>query len=647
MKQTLCSLSALALGSLPALAQDDTPYVLDPLVLQVGYESTTALRTGVTVDVITQSDLQGRADTRVIDILARQPGVSVRSNGPLGTAAGIAIRGVSQQNIAVRIDGIDVSDPSGTQVAYDFGGLTAGDIGQIEILRGSQSALYGSESIGGAINITTKKASRDGISAEAFAEFGTYDTWRAGVSLFNRGEGYDSAVTLSWITSEGFSAADEGGLDLGTSDPTDHNDEDDGYEARRLSYSGTYDIAQGAATLDLSAFTEEARYEYDERASGNVFDGSPDDHVDRNQTGARAALSFATGRVDHELSLGYYEIERTLSGTTLDSSAADTAPYNGTPYPFEFDYKGTRLTMRYQSAFDIGNHTRAVLGAEHTNESYTDDISGVTSFGAYGSSQDQDTDVDSLFAEISLAPRGDLDLGLALRHDEHSEFGGYTTGRLSAVWRARPDLIFRGNLANGFRAPSNYELYDAYSGNDTLDPETSVSVDLGVEKRFDDTGFVRATAFWIEARDIIDYSYTSYTYVQVDDTSTRRGLELAGAYALGDRVTLDGSYTWTDSFSDADLDSSGWRLEIPEHSYALGLTAAVTDTVAVSLSGLYEADRSGIDDYGLLNAGVSYDITSAATAYLKVSNLADEDYETVPGYEQPGRAWTFGVRATF
>ncbi|APZ51435.1 TonB-dependent receptor plug domain-containing protein [Salipiger abyssi] len=647
MKKILGSVSALALGSLPLHAQDNAAYELPPITIYVGYEATTPLQTGVSVDVLTEEDLERDGDTRVIDILARQPGVSIRSNGPLGTNAGITIRGVSQQNIAVRIDGIDVSDPAATQVAYDFGGLTAGDISQIEILRGSQSALFGSEAIGGVVNITTKRASRDGLSADVFAEYGSHDTLRSAATLYNRGEGHETAVTLSYVSTDGFSAADEDGLNYGTANPNDKNDEEDGYEARRLSFSGHYDLGGGAAELSLSGFYEEAKYDYDENSSGRVFDGSPDDVVDSEKTGLRAALAFATGGVDHEISATWFRSDRALHGTSLDSSAPDTPPYTGTPYPFRFEYEGTRQTYRYQAGFDLGATTRAVVGAERSIETYEDKIAGASSFGPYGSSQDQETTVTSLFSEFTFTPSENIDLSFALRHDDHSEFGGHTTGRLSGVWRARPDLSLRANLATGYRAPSNYELYDAYSGNAGLDPETSVSFDLGVEKRFGDTAWLSATAFWIEAEDIIDYSYTSYAYVQADGTSTRRGIELAGAYELRPGLTLDGSYTWTDSFSSVSLDSSGWQASVPEHVFALGLSADITDRARISVNGLYEADREGLDDYGLVNSSFTYDVTDTAQAYLRVENLFDEDYQTAPGYGQSDRAWYFGVRASF
>ncbi|MDU8913690.1 TonB-dependent receptor plug domain-containing protein [Aestuariicoccus sp. MJ-SS9] len=645
MTRFLTSVSAIALTALPAFGQEAMD--LDAITVFAGLEETTTLQTGVSVDVITEEDLEETGEVRVVDFLARQPGVTLRATGPVGAVTGLSLRGISQNNVAVRVDGIDVSDPSGTQVAFDFGSLLTSDISRIEILRGAQSAIYGSEALGGAINITTKRAARDGVSFDTLFEVGSFNTRRASVSALARGAGYETSVTLSYLATDGFSAGDTDAPDLGTVAPNDTNGEADGFEARRLSFSGRYDI--GAATLEVSAFTETSEFDYDESSAGNVYDGTPDDVTERDQRGLRAALSFTTGAVDHTLAASAFVSDRVLSGTSVDtfSGVADGA-YIGTPYPFEFQYTGRRTELSYQAGFDLNAGTRAVLGLQRTVERYEDDIAGASSFGPYGSAQEHETDVNSVFGELTYAPSGDIDLSLALRHDDHSEYGGYTTGRLSAVWRVQPDLILRANAATGYRAPSNYELFAAFAGNPDLEPETSKSFDLGIEKRWGEDAYLRATAFYIEAEDIIDYSFTTFAYTQRSGTATRKGLELAGGLTLGQGVRLDGSYTLTESDADVTLDSSSWTTTVPRHTLALSLSADLGQRAGVTVTGLYEADREGgLVDYGLINTTFTYDLTDEAQAYLRLENLLDEDYQTVPGYGQSGRAAYFGVRASF
>lgn len=621
------SVSALALATLvsfttlPAAAQEVIE--LDTITVFAGIEEVAPLRTGVAVDVITEEELEETGEARVVDFLARQPGISLRSTGGLGSFSGVTIRGVSQNNIAVRVDGIDVADPTGPQVAFDFGSLLTSDISRIEILRGSQSAVFGSEAVGGVINITTKRAEKDGLSVSAALEAGSYDTRRASLTLANRGAGHDTAVTLAYTRSDGFSIAEE----------DDGNTEADGYEARRLSFAGSYEIGQDV-TLDLSGFVEDATFDYDEESGGTVFDGTPDDTSTRDQKGLRAALRFDTGMVENELYASTFRIERNLTGTNAFGS-------------FDFLYEGRRDTLGYRGGLDINTQTRLAFGLERVTESYGDVINTNGTFGPFTSFQDHDTTVNAVFAELSYAPNSDIDLSFALRHDDHSEHGGFTTGRVSGVWRMRDDLVLRANLGTGFRAPSNYELYAAFAGNPDLEPETSKSFDLGIEKTWENGGYLRATAFWLQAEDIIDYSFSSFSYVQRDGTSTRRGIELAGSFPVGERVTVDASYTLTDTFSDVTLDSSSWSLSTPRHALSATVSADLTERMNLAVTGLYQADRPSLDDFGVVNATATYKVTDKADAYLRVENLFDADYQTVPGYGQSDRAAYFGIRASF
>ncbi len=610
MTRILCSVSALALLAAPVAAQEIMD--LDEITVFSGFENVSSLETGVAVEVIDATELASTGETRLVDFLARQPSVTIRSRGPMGSFVGLSLRGIGQNNISVRIDGIDVSDPSGPQVAYDFGGLMTSDISRIEILRGAQSAAFGSEAMGGTINITTKRAEKEGMSLDAAFEYGSFNTSKAAITLGQRGAGYDSAITISRISSDGFSAADGGS-------------EEDGYDASRVSVAGSWDIG-GVATLHFSGFAEDSEYDYDEASGGVISDGTPDEVTIKEQRGARVALSFGTGVVDHEVFLSGYKIYRNLSGT------------NGFG-PFDLNFEGKRAEFGYQGGLDVGSSGRLVFGATRTREDYE-------SWNVWGSAS-YDTTINSVYTEYSVAPSDALDLSLAIRHDDHSQFGGFWTGRLSGVYRLSDDVILRANAATGYRAPSSYELYDTFSGDATLQPETSKSFDFGVEKQFSNNGYLRATAFWAEAEDIIDYSYTTFTFVQRSGTATRKGIELAGGFDLGPNLTLDGAYTLTDSETKTTLDSSSWSTSVPRHSLSVTLGADLSDRAHLTVTGLYEADRAGLDDYGVVNTALTYDVTDKVEGYVRIENLFDADYQTVPGYATAERSFYVGLRASF
>lgn len=612
-----------ALLTAPAMAQN--VFELDEIIFSGNLTQVEADRSGASATVITEAELEATEDIRVVDLLRRVPGVSIRTNGPLGTQAALTVRGISQQNIAVRIDGIDVSDPSGTQVAYDFGGLTTSDISRIEIIRGSQSALYGSEAIGGVIDITTRRATADGMTQSVTAEYGSYNTISGSYSFSNRGAGHETNVTLSHVSSDGFSAADE---DNG-------NTEADGFTSNRISFSGRYDIGD-ALVLDASAFLDQAEFDYDETqscpaASATVCDGFPDDVTERDQTGARLALTYDTGTWDHVGEISYLLSDRRLSGSNA---------FGG----FDFRYEGERHQFGYRAIGDLGGNGTLVLGLEQVIESYSDRIE--TDFPPV-TTQSFETTITSAFAEYSFAPSDMLDIAATIRYDDHSQFGDFVTGRLSAAYRPQDDLIIRANLANGYRAPSNYELYDGFAGDATLQPETSVSFDLGIEQRFADRGFVSATVFWIEAEDIIDYSFTSFNYVQREGTATRQGVELAGGWGFDSGLSVEGSYTFTDSRANVTIDSSGWAVAVPQHAISATVGGDIRPDLSLFVTGTHQAGRPGLDDFTTFDATLAFGLTDDIDLYVRADNLLDEAYQTVPGYGTSDRAFYVGLRASF
>ena len=228
-------------------------FELDEIIVSGNLDATTLERIGATASVVTRDDLEQSGEARVIDYIARLPGVDVRARGPIGTTSSITIRGAGQNYVRVLVDGIDVTDTSGTQVAYDFGSLRTADVSRIEILRGNQGALYGSESIGGVVNITTRRATEEGLTTSAAIELGSYNTLAASYGLTMKQGDMDYAFTLSSIRTDGFSAADE----------NDGNDEADGYRANRLSFALGRDLA-GGGRVEVNGFYEDSYGEYDE-----------------------------------------------------------------------------------------------------------------------------------------------------------------------------------------------------------------------------------------------------------------------------------------------------------------------------------------------------------------------------------------------
>jgi vitamin B12 transporter len=613
MKRLNVSIVALVSAlAVPAQAQD---FELDEIVVTANRTATEKAKVGASVSTVSAAQISGAQGVRATSALEKLPGVTLRTLGPIGTQAGITIRGVPHTNIIVRVDGIDVTDPSGTQVSYDFGRLSFGDVSRVELARGAQSALYGSRANGGVISMTTRRATEEGLSQEAAFESGSYRTLGLSYGLAIKQGPSDLALTLSHYETEGFSAADES---LGFT-------EADGYRADRLSFAAGHEFSNGLK-LSLNGFYDDSWMEYDEDVASLPLDGTTDDQEDRIQKALRLSAAFSTGAVNHVFEAAYFDSDRVLSGTNRFGA-------------FLFNFRGTRETLGYRGNADLANLGAVNFGLERVGETYFDD----TGFG----SQQFETSINSAYTELAMTPSDALDLVLSLRADDHSRFGNFTTGRISANWRIADETTLRLNLGNAYRAPSNYELFDVWAGNAALQPETSTNIDLGIEKRFGDKGMVGATLFAVDAQDMIDYSYASYTYTQVTGTVRRRGLELEGNWTFDNGVMVDGNYTFTDSSTAVTLDSSAWLNNAPRHQLTLGLGADIGTGWAGNVSATHSAGRVDLPSFTVVDLGVTKELSEGREAYLRIENIFDEDYQSVPGYGTSGRAAFVGLRAKF
>jgi vitamin B12 transporter len=599
-----------ALAATPAMAQEDEPIDLGTITLTASTEALGLSETGATVDVLTAEDLEA-APLSFGSFLSRLPGVGFNANGGLGTQAAIRIRGLSSYYVGTRIDGLDVTDPSGTQLSFNFAGLTTLGLSRIEVLRGSQSALYGSEAMAGVVDITTWRPEVDGTSGQVGLEAGSNATYSGSASVGFRDDRLELAFTASRTITDGISA-----FAAGTEDDAFRGTSASGY----LRYQATDTLAFGVNILSQDSYGE-----YDSAAA------DADRFTDIRLRGARVFSELITGSVTHELSYAQIETER------------DVFEFGAFTY-----FVGDRKTLAYDGRWDGGDALSVNWGLEYKEE----DFSVLSPWSAEANG----VRTASVFAEVLYAPTDDLDLSLALRHDDHSLFGGQSSGRAALAWRPTEDWTIRAVAATGFRSPSPYELWSSF-GDPTFQPEESRSFELGAERTFD-AGLLRVTLFDTRIKDQITFDNLAFVYRQISGTTESRGVEIAGEYDLSSAVSLFGAYTYTETtLTDAGVVTRGIRS--PRHVLLLGASAEVAPGWTLRGDVQHVADwlddntavfppvTVPMPDYTVANLALSYDINETTQAYLRVENLFDEDYQTVYNYGQPGRSVFVGLQAKF
>ena len=552
---------------------------------------------GSSVTVLSQDDISASSEAYVIDFITQVPGVNVSQNGPKGSTSGLTLRGLGLQYVKVLVDGIDIGDVSSIPVMANLSGIMLNEIDRIEILQGSQSALYGSSAIGGVISLTTKKATKDETTLSL--EAGSYGTvsLKAGKTFLS--ENSDVLVSGSYFSTDGFSAKADG-------------IENDGYSSSRMSVTGNYYISD-TNSVSVSMFKQDEDGDQDGYDPISfAFIDKTDEVYSNDSLGVAANLEMNTGSVVRNLHFNFFNIDRFYTG-----------PYN---------YEGTNLEVSWEEKRTFGEGA-LIYGIVADNERTL--IEGLQK--AINKSH--------IFSEYIFSDETKFSFTVSGRASGHSEFGGSSTGRINASYKLDNGTILRSSLGTGYRAPSLYELFAPFYGNSSLQPETSVATDIGVELPFvDDQIALSATIFETTISDRIVYDNNTFAYGQSTESEKRAGYEIGLNYKVNPRSEVNLSFTYTD-------DGNGNRVQkVPESDFTLSARTELQS--GVNLSGSFQSvmgleDFVPLPDYNIVSVRGSYPLTENVNVYLRAENIFDTKYQTTSDYGTSGQAFYTGFTAKF
>ena len=391
---------------------------------------------GQSVTVLTLPQIRADQELTVADILDRTPGVSFARNGGVGETTSLYIRGAETDQTATIIDGVKLNDPSSTGGGFNFGDLLVSDIARIEVLRGPQSTLYGSQAIGGVVNIVTADPTRP-LQGDAQVEGGTYDTFYAKGGIGGKDGPWTWRVAADAYSTTGVSAFDKR---LGGVEP-------DGYRNQgitgRLGYQVTPDVS-----LDLRGIYVQARSKFDGFSTPDFTFGDDNETGTTRESIAYAGLNF--GLLDDRLQ---NRVAAQYTLTQRDDSDPAEAPITKT-----FDGRGANARVEYQGTYLIVPGWQGVFGAESEREAITTSSPAFDTPGTPPTKAD-DT-ITSGYGQLQAEPIKGLTLTGGVRYDDHSTFGGHVVGQGSAAWSLNQgDTILRASWGQGFKAPSLYELF--------------------------------------------------------------------------------------------------------------------------------------------------------------------------------------------
>ena len=567
--------------------------------------------TGSSISIISAEELEALGFNFALEALAGAPGVSVTQNGAFGGLANVRIRGAANGQTLVLVDGVPVNDPSTPGGGFDFAHMDSGVIERIEILKGPQSSLWGSDAIGGVVSIVTREPEA-GTGGSVYADFGSFETRHGGASFGHAGASGDFRLAATALSSNGISKADA----------ANGNRESDGYESRGLSAKGGLNLA-GGARLQADFLASTANMDFDNYsfgAQGSVADG--DDTSETEEAAANVSLSLPAldGRLEHFLLAGYSAIDR----QNFSGGAAT------------FDAEGRRAIFRYQGTLSIDDRNTLAFGAEREQSEAFDEAASI----------------DGVFAVHEFKPASNITLTGGLRSDRHERFGSELTARLGAAVEVNPNLILRASWGEGFKAPtlfqSTFFCCGASEPNSGLKPESSTAFDAGFEWRAGDgRADVGLTAFSQSTGNMINWAFAEGRYENIAKVDSS-GVEFHGGVALTRQLRLAATYALIDA-----KDGNGAPLiQIPRHSGDLSLSfdsgGALSGRLLMRYNGSEPSFESGgLDNWTRIDLTARYRISDTLELFARLENLLDEHYQQILGYGTPGRSGSIGMRMRY
>lgn len=617
-------------GSEPADDEAETApqtQVSDRLVVTATRLETSTSRQGSSISVISAEDLARRQAHLVVDVLAMVPGVDVRRTGPAGSATSIFIRGADSDHTLVLIDGVELNDPSSPSRLAFLSHLTVDAVERIEVLRGPQSTLYGSDAIGGVIQIFTKRGA--GPQATSFSlETGSYGARRTSIETSGGGKSLDYLISGSFSDFDGFSASSGGS-------------EDDGYRNGSVSARLGWNIDTGTGTksgVDVVVRHTDSTIDFD------GFFVEENHQIDSKQTTILIAPHFSLfdGRWEQKLTLQTARHERNTQSS------------------FPSQARGRLYALGWQNDVKLRDSDILSLGVESEWEkakfsTFEDTARTVAFFAQY---------------QVALGARSDATLGL--RRDDHNVFGAEATYRLALSHRVgrigSSRTVLRGSYGTGFKAPAISQLNaQSFGGNPDLKPETSTGFDFGFEQSLlSDRVSLGITYFSNQFDELIiavfDPASGGFQNINIDRAQAS-GVEVSIAARASNRFGLRANYTYTDSEAQGQpagfgLAPGSGLLRRPKHKGNLEFDYQLPKGRGnLSLASIFVGDRLDLDpntfqtiraeSYTRVDLSGRYALTELMEVYGRAENLLDEEYEDVLGFGTAGRSGNIGIKLEF
>jgi len=591
-------------------------------------------RSANAITIIDRNEINNRAIVSASDLLRDVAGLAVSRSGAQGSQTQIRMRGGEANHLLVLIDGVEANNPAQSD-EFNWGTLVAAHIERIEIIRGPQSSMLGSDAMAGVVNIITRSADQP-LSANAFFETGGFNTQNNGISIGFKDGGFDMRLGVSDLQTDGENISRSGS-------------EKDGYENTNLNLKSGW-RASDQLRLTFVARQSDGMNEYD---ADSDFDSLIDDqdNVSKFRSATmqlKADYSSFNGHWQHQLSMAQStnknaEFNQRTPGTVTDSNK-------------------DQYRLVSSLLWDELNHRLSLL-IEREEEEFQQrgPINDYGVFGIYDPNQSRSRDTDSLALEYRADVSEKLTLAVSTRHDDNSEFNSSDTSRVEAIYQINDSVRLRSAYGTAIKNPTFTERFGFYTnfiGNPSLEPEESSNWELGIDQLFNQGGSTLSVTFFnSELENEIDGNFMDpvtfrYTSKNRQGLSKRQGMELTTVNKLNDAVSLNTSYTYTDSVESDGANRLVDEVRRARHIGSLNLSWQAMDSLHINANAQYNGSQMDVvypknvklADYTVVNLSANYRATPNLDVYVRFDNLLNESYEEVFSYQTLGFSANIGVR---
>ncbi|MEN4053668.1 MULTISPECIES: TonB-dependent receptor [Sulfurimonas] len=571
------------------------------------------------VIVITKEEIEESRVTTLNEALNKLANMAMTQNGGPGTSSSIYVRGMSSKRILVLVDGVRYNNPTAIGAAAEFSQIMLNNVEQIEIIKGAQSGVWGSDASGGIINITTSNA-KQGYHASLNLEYGTYNTLQTSLAASYATKQYDMLVSGTYFDNDGFSAAGpkQSEADYGKR-YDDLGLEKDSYENKTLNTKFGYNFTDSdRVEANIQAINSFVHYD---NGAGTANDSTIPNTYLQNR--------FYSLALKHQDSLNDITLQYNLS--TFDR---ETVSQWGNYY-----YKGSVNEVKVVDKIDYMADSFLRVGASYQKFEQTDITPNIdksyNAISAYATN----------YNKIQILADNNTIITESVRYDNYNSFENALTGKFGIKQFIKDDLYLSANIGTGYNAPTLGQLFGQWGANPNLKPEKSLTGDVSFGN---DTLWI--TYFHNEIKDLIDYDWT-LGYIQTTGKSTFKGVEIGYEDYYLDTLGLKALYTYLEA-----KDSDGKALaRRPQAQVDVRATYYATNSLDFGLNAQYigkrydSADNQGAQTgkYTVIDFVTNVKANKYVTFYAKINNLTDKYYQTVDGYETAGRSLYVGLNAKY